>query len=113
MLSEIYGGTGAVSSWTKVVSSMSFSSFSVSAATSGVAAFTLPAGAILEGTIIKHSVSFGGGGITAYTLSLGVTGSLDKYSSAFDVLQAVSGTAFEMSENWVANIQYLVVATNT
>lgn len=59
--------------------------------------FTLPAGAILEDVKIKHSTAFAGAGITAYTVSVGITGNLAKYASAFDVLQAVAATTMQVS----------------
>ncbi len=101
MLSELYGVTGAVSFWAKVGSSISFSAIAAAATASSINLFQLPAGAVLEGTVTKHSAAFGGGGITAYAISIGVSGALDKYSSAFDVLQATSGTAFQLSENFI------------
>jgi hypothetical protein len=60
--------------------------------------FVLPSGAVIEGVVVKHNTAFTGGGLTAFTISVGVAGELDKYSSDFDVFQAVSATAFQSSQ---------------
>lgn len=54
--------------------------------------FVLPAGSVFHSYVIAHSQSFTGGAITAYTLSLGVTGELDRYALPFDVFQAPGPT---------------------
>ena len=49
---------------------------------------TLAAGSVVHAVQIKHSVAFTGGGIASYTLSVGITGNLDRYASPFDVFPA-------------------------
>jgi len=63
-----------------------------------VEVYSLPAGYVLHGVKIKHSTAFGGGAISSYTLSVGITGELDRYSSDFDVLQATGDTTFQLSQ---------------
>ena len=59
------------------------------ATTRDIHLFTLGTDEIIEKVRIKHSQSFRGGALTAYTVSVGVTGDLAKYGSAFDVFQEV------------------------
>jgi len=43
---------------------------------------------VLDAFAIQHTTAFAGTGITAYSIQLGITGTLDKFSGAFDILQA-------------------------
>lgn len=52
----------------------------------------LPPGGIVHGVKLKHSSSFIGGSISAYTLSVGIAGNTAKYLSASDVFTASSNT---------------------
>ena len=61
---------------------------------------TLPKGGVVHGVKIKHSQSFSGGAISAYTLSVGITGNNAKYASAFNIKQAPSATAFQMTSDF-------------
>jgi len=54
--------------------------------------FQLPAGGVLHGLKVKHSVAFAGTGITDYKVGVGVSGSLGKFIGDFDVDSAVSST---------------------
>jgi hypothetical protein len=48
------------------------------------------------GVSVKHSIAFAGAGpLTAMTVSLGVTGAVTRFTSAFDIFQAVSDTALQ------------------
>lgn len=49
---------------------------------------TLPAGTFVHAVKMKHSAAFTGGAITAYTISVGITGSNTKYLAAKNVFQA-------------------------
>jgi SNF family Na+-dependent transporter len=109
---------GAVPVWVKVASALGFAALAAAATTNAITLFTLPAAGVIHGVKIKHSTSFGGGGITAYTLSVGIVGTANKYASAFDVFQAVSNTAFQLtnvvgSENHGAGTIIQVTATST
>jgi hypothetical protein len=85
--------------WTKYT--VTYSDLSAAALTNDIELFSLLAKEIPEVMIIKHSVSFqdsGGGSISAFSVSLGVTGDLTKMASAFDVYQAAGATVFQVSE---------------
>jgi hypothetical protein len=58
---------------------------------------SLPAGGVIHAVKTKHSVAFSGGAIATYTVSVGIAGTLAKYSSAFNVFQAIGNTVFQMS----------------
>lgn len=109
---------GAVPVWVKVGVAISHVAFQAAATTNSITLFTLiPAGTI-HAVKIKHSTAFGGGAITAYTLSVGIAGTLAKYATAFDVFQAVSNTAMQMTgvtgtENNGAGTAILITATST
>jgi hypothetical protein len=88
--------------WALVANNYDFSFFKTAGLTLSVPLFTMPRGAVLHGIKIKHSTAFAGPSISAYTISVGILGSLAKYASAFDVLQAVSSTTFQLSDNFVS-----------
>lgn len=96
--SYLVAGVAAVPTWTKYT--VPYSAFSVAANTNAITLFTLPAGGFILGVKIKHSTAFSGGGLTAYTISVGITGNDTKFASPFDVFQAVSGTAFQATQNF-------------
>lgn len=88
------------------------------ATTNNITLFTLPAGGIIEAVKIKHSASFTGGSISAYTISVGITGTLAKYAAAYDVFAAPSATAMQLSttvgtESHTAATAIKVAATST
>lgn len=78
---------------------------------------TLDAKEILTGAYIKHTTAFAGTGITAYTLSIGITSDLDKYMPAFDVFQATGDTVFNAeslmdSEDFASTTSIRLAATS-
>ncbi len=75
------------------------SAFTAAAVTENIELFSLPAKGIIHSVIIKHTTSFTGGGLTGFTLSLGIAGSLAKYATAFDVYQATGATATQASNS--------------
>ena len=89
-------GAWIFGSWHKYTKT--FSDLSAASPTNNITLFSLPAGGLIHMVKIKHSVAFSGGGLTTYTISLGITGTLDKYASAFDVFQAAAATTFQISE---------------
>lgn len=102
--------------WTKVT--IPYTSFSTAATTNSITLLSLVAGGIIHGVKIKHSTAFAGTGITAMTVSVGVTGTVNKYASPFDVFQAVSNTTFQLSnvvgsENHGAATTILITGTST
>jgi hypothetical protein len=93
------GVTSAVPVWTKITASapLLYSAFAAAALSNTVPLFVLPAAGIIHGIKIKHSTAFSGPGITGYTLSVGDAAFVDDIASAFNVLQAVSATAYQLS----------------
>lgn len=109
---------GAVPVWVKVGNAISHVALQTAATTNSITLFTLAAAGTIHAVKIKHSTAFGGGAITAYTLSVGIAGTLAKYASAFDVFQAVSNTAMQTTgvtgaENNGAGTAILLTATST
>jgi hypothetical protein len=103
--------------WVRV-GTPTFTSFSAAATTSTIALFSLPAAAIIHGVKLRASVAFGGGSISAYTVSVGDASTVDLYASAFDVHQAVGATVFQLSsdfggESLAAVTQINATATST
>lgn len=76
------------------------SAFTAAAASEDIELFSLPAGGIIQAVKIKHSTAFSGGTLSAFTVSVGITGTLDKYASAFDVFQAVADTTMQLSNSF-------------
>lgn len=78
-----------------------FSDFSDASTENDIEVLSVPASYEIQKAIIKHSQSFqdsGGGSISAFTASLGITGDLDKIMSPFDVYQAPGASVFKVSD---------------
>lgn len=102
--------------WLKVT--LTFSSFSTAATTNSITLASLVAAGVIHAVKIKHSTAFSGGSITAYTISVGVSGNTSKYASAFDVFQTTGNTVFQFSnsvgtENHGAATTIQATATST
>ncbi len=67
------------------------------ALTNDIELFSLLAKEEITAVYIKHSIAGAGAGITSYTLSLGLTGELDRYAPAFDIFQVIGNTVFQRS----------------
>lgn len=109
---------GAAPVWVKVGNALSHTAFQTAATTNSITLFSLAAAGVIHAVKIKHSTAFAGAAIATYTLSVGIVGTVAKYASAFDVLQAVSNTAFQLSsvlgsENNAAAVNIVVTATST
>lgn len=76
----------AVPAWFKFF--VEHSDFTAAATTQDIELVNVPAGTVVEAVLVRHTQSFGGGGITAYTLSVGVTGDLTRYIGATNVFAA-------------------------
>lgn len=61
-----------------------------------IALFSLPAKTVIIGVAIKHSVAFSGTGITGMSVSVGISGDKARYSSEFNVFQAVANDTIGM-----------------
>lgn len=62
------------------------------ALTNSFTIYSAPARVNLLGAILKHTAQFAGTGITGYSVSLGLSGDLQRYLTTFDVLTAPSNT---------------------
>jgi hypothetical protein len=58
-----------------------------------ISLLTLPADCAVESVRVKHSAEFSGGGAATLDVKVGIAGTVDKYASAFDLLQAVGSSA--------------------
>lgn len=76
---------------------VAYTDLQTAATTNNGTLFSLGAGEIIHATKTKHSTAFVGASITALTISVGITGTLAKYSAAYDVVPAVSATAYQLS----------------
>jgi hypothetical protein len=98
---------------------LSHTNFQTAALTNSITLVSLPAKTVVYDVIVKHSTVFAG--TASYTLSVGITGTLAKYTAAFNVQQAVSNTAFAtiantlvpQVESFTAAVNLLVTATST
>jgi len=93
-------GTGiifpvTIPAWTKYT--VAYSALATAGLTNDIELFSLPAGGIIHGIKVKHSVLFSGPSITDYKISIGITGNLTKYTPAFDVDTAVTATNYQLS----------------
>ena len=84
--------------WIKLT--VSESDFIAAATSEHIELFSLQAGEIIHSIKIKHSIAFSGGGAGSVTLSVGTASNRTKYTSAFDVFQAVSNTTFQLSDSF-------------
>lgn len=79
--------------WTKYT--VLYSALAAASPTNNILLATLPAKTVVHGSIVKHSVAFGGGTISAYTVSVGPVGSLTLYTNGtLDVFQSVTDAHF-------------------
>jgi len=82
--------------WVKVTKT--FTDFSTAATTNEIVLYTLPAGAMLHAAAVKHTASFTGGGVYAYSVSAGLPGGVPgddtNALTTFDVFQAPGGGTF-------------------
>lgn len=93
------GNTSATSKWVKYT--VTYTQFSTAALTNTITLFNLPAGGVVQGVKIKHSVTFNSLNNDTATMSVGLFGdSVSRYASVFDVYQDVGPTAFQTSNNF-------------
>lgn len=105
-----------VPTWIKYTKT--FAQLAAAATTNDIELLSLAAGGIIHAVKIKHSASFTGGAIAAYTLSVGISGTLNKYAADFDVFQATGATVQQLSttvgtENHTTAVSIRLAATST
>lgn len=69
--------------WIKVTKT--FSDFSTAALTNTIDIYTLPIKGVMHSVQVNSSITFSGGTIAAYTVSVGIIGTLAKYAIAANV----------------------------
>ena len=84
----------AVPQWVKVGAALAYSAFSIAGLQKSNTLFSLVAAGIIHATAVRHSTLFTGAGITTVTVSIGISGTNDKFSSAYDIKQAVPTVPF-------------------
>lgn len=107
--------------WNKVT--LTYDQLAAAATTGTATIFSLPAKGIVHQVVAKHSASFTGGAISAYTVQVGVAGTVAKYLAAFNVFQApgaaVASPASTVTPvsaspiNFTAATPLIVTATST
>lgn len=86
---------GTYPSWIKITKT--YSDLAAASTTNNIEVYSLPASSVIHNVVVKHTVAFAGGGISAYTVSVGITSTLDKYALAFNVFQAVAATTLALA----------------
>jgi hypothetical protein len=94
-LADPHPASTSLPKWVKVT--MGFADFSAAALTSSPEVYSLPAGGVIHAVKIKHSAAFTGGTIATYTISVGIVGTVAKYSAAFNVFQAPGNTVQQLT----------------
>lgn len=84
-----YGKLG----WTKYT--IAETALTTSSTTEDETLFACPQFCKVEYVVVKHSAAFTGGSISAMTVSVGTTGTVDYYSQAHDIFQATGDTVFQ------------------
>ena len=87
--------SGSVAGWVNY--SLTDADLTAAATSQEITLFTSTGSQVIEGVIIKHPTSFTGGGCSAVTTSVGITGNTAKFAAAFDVFQAPGATVFQSS----------------
>lgn len=72
-----------------------YADFAAAATSFSLTGYSLPGSRGLFAVLIKHSVAFSGGSISALVIDVGITGDETRFINGFDVMQAVSTTAQE------------------
>jgi len=103
-----------IPSWTKYT--FGFADFSAAAVTNSITLQSLTAKQVVHAIVIKHTEAFSGGSISSYKVKVGVSGSLSKYATEFDVFQAVADTTGETyqllkMEDFGGAVNLLITAT--
>lgn len=93
-----------------------YTDFSAAATTNNVEIYSLAAGSIIHAVIVRTTTPFTGGAISAYTLSVGITGTATKYSAAADVFAGTQEDQLASAlipESWTAATSIKGFATST
>lgn len=80
LLSLVTGGSPGSAQWVKVTKT--YADFSAAGLTNDISIYTLPINGYIHDVKIVPTTAFSGGLISAYTVSVGIAGSLAKYAIA-------------------------------
>ena len=94
-INSLLGARSFIPQWVKIT--VTHTQLQAAALTNSITLCALPAGVMIQGIKVKHSAAFAGPSISAYNVKVGISGTLAKYTAAFDVLQAVAGTTFQVT----------------
>lgn len=87
-----------------------FTDLSAGATTNTVTLFSLPAKTMIHQVVVKHSASFTGGALSAYTIALGDAGNSSRWAAAFSVFQAAGDTVRSITQ--ADDLESFASATN-
>lgn len=90
------GSPGGGPGWSNIV--VPFGTAQAAGLTNHIPLFVLPAGAILEALVIKHTIAFSGAGISDVYTQIGIAGNYGEWIPDFDVAQAVADQTFDNVE---------------
>jgi len=95
-LADLSDGSNSIQAWSYTVDE---SDFTAGATTESIELFSLPAGYMIQSIGLYHDEAFTGGGLSAFTVEVGIVGNTDSYAIAFDVFSSPGGTNFQLSHN--------------
>jgi hypothetical protein len=85
-----------------VVAELKPASFTAAATSQQIPVFNLEPHGVIHGIKIRHTTPFSGGGLSAFTISLGDINTVDLFASAYDVFQATGSRVYQLSSNFYA-----------
>lgn len=94
---SVSAAAAAAPVWQKYT--FAYSDLATAATSNSITLFSLGAKQVIHGVVVKHETAFAGGSLSAYDVSVGVTGDLERYSSDFDVFQAVGSSTAQASQD--------------
>lgn len=97
---------------------LAYTNFAAAANSNELVLLAIDPGTVVDHVVIYHNQSFTGGAISAYTISVGVSGTDDKYASAWDVFQAPATNLLQIStsegiEDMSSSINIVAQAVST
>jgi len=93
--SPVIGTLGAFPQWFKV--QITHTQLQAAALTNNIELYSLPLGGVLHAVHLKQSTAFAGTGITAYTVSVGLSNFPERFASLYNVFAAVAATTKQIS----------------
>jgi len=94
VLAGVLSARYAVPRWKKFT--VTHTQLQAAATTNNITLFTLPGHGVIHAVKMKHSAAFTGGAISAYTINIGITDNLTKYTIPHNVFQAPGDTVMQL-----------------